>query len=174
MPAALIEERELTSWMSTRESSSGNSIGTQESDRAEVPERSRGEMKRRALIARQFRRMAVSSHQPVPGQERMLLLVEDAYRLWQGIPEAELSAAVEEAAIRSGSFMPTAGLVVQCWRAQKEKHPDLGSGTKKSESETRVYLDWLRKAEAEKASPEFVSQFCREIVAQLAGKNVPC
>ncbi len=97
----------------------------------------------------------------------MLLLVEDAYRLWDEIPESELPAAVDEAIVRSGSFMPTAGLVVQCWRSLKERNPDLGSGTRKTSAQTRDYLAWLRHAESEKAPPEFVAEFFRSVLHRL-------
>ena len=150
------ESHETNDWTPTRGNSSTNSSA---------------EMRRKGIIARQFRRMAISSQQPVPGQERLLLLVEDAYRLWDEIPEPELTETVDEAIIRSGSFMPTAGLVVQCWRSRKEKLPVLGSGTKKTELQTRTYLAWLRKVEREKAPPEFVSRFCRAMIARIEGRS---
>ena len=162
MPISILEEHEQNGSTPTHEIFSANS---------EDSEWNKVEMHRKADIARHIRRMAISSHQPTPGQERMLLLVEDAYRLWDEIPEFELPEAVKEAIVRAGSFMPTAGLVVQCWRALKERHPDLGSGTRKTATQTRDYLAWLHKAEAEKAPSEFVTQFCRSIIARLEGKE---
>ncbi len=82
---------------------------------------SSSEIRRKGLIARQFKRMALAANQEMPAPERLALLVENAYPLWKEIPDLEIGAAVEAAIIEAGAFMATAGLVVKCWRKDDKK-----------------------------------------------------
>lgn len=57
----------------------------------------------------------------MPGEDRLVLLTEDALRLWKDIPGEKLTEAVEQAITQAGSFVATTGLVAKVWAEKKSK-----------------------------------------------------
>ncbi len=113
------------------------------------------ESRRKNLIAKHIRRMAISAHQPVPEPDRMFLLIEDAYRLWREMSDAEISAAVDEAIREAGAFMATAGLVAKCYAKRTVRTLELASPRSSSTIEAAKEFDaWWESLTPEQQEAE--------------------
>ncbi len=104
----------------------------------------------------------------------MNLLVEDAFRLWKGIPDAELTAAVEAAIVEAGNFPATAGLVAKCWEKTKESklltigRKDTSETAKKEAAEWDAWWESLTVEEQERERKAHRDAF-RAMRAKLLG-----
>lgn len=103
----------------------------------------KAEEARRAMVEMQFKRIAVSQGEAIPGPERMALLVADAVRLWAEIPTEELNDAVSEGLIQAGNFPLKAGGVAKAWRDRKPSEKRFLGAGRMNEGETVKYLAWL-------------------------------
>jgi len=93
--------------------------------------------------------MSLSARAPAPVGKAMEFQVEDASRLWKGIPTENITDAVEAAMIDAGAFPATNGLVAKIWADRKKKLPEMDHAA----LGRRYAADLKRALEAPGAAP---------------------
>ena len=118
----------------------------------------------REQIEAHIRRMYLSAAQAAPTEEAMNWIVEDANRLWQGIPIWELPRMIDRAIIESAPYVAICPMVAKCWLESEKKELTLGA-VRMSESETVSFVKSLENEEG--ADPDFVKAFCQATIKGL-------